>query len=57
MRVDEINCMRAAAGVTLIDNNKNYKKQESFVMKEKAVCTNCGVVDWVQRNTFRWYGH
>ncbi len=26
-------------------------------MSETAVGMDCGVVEWVKRNTLRWYGH
>ena len=49
--------VRAAAGVTLMDGMRNEEVYGCLGIAEGAVGVNCGVIEWVKRNTMRWYGH
>ena len=35
----------------------NESVYERCGMEREANGVNCGVVEWVKRNTFRWFGH
>lgn len=36
---------------------RNKEIYERCGMRERARGVTCGVAEWVQRSTFRWYGH
>ena len=53
----EMSYLRAASGRHRMERVGNREVYENFGMEEKAEGINCGVVEWVKRNTLRWYGH
>ena len=57
IRAVEMTYLRAAAGVTRLDRVRNEEVYERFGMEEGALGVRCGVVEWVKRNSLRWYGH
>ncbi|MEL7177812.1 MAG: reverse transcriptase domain-containing protein [Pseudomonadota bacterium] len=57
VRAVEMNYLRRACGVSRVDRERNEDIYARFGMSEKGVGVNCGVVEWVKRNTLRWFGH
>ncbi len=53
----EMSYLRGACGVTRWDGESNESVYERCGMGSQANGVNCGVVEWVKRNTLRWYGH
>ncbi len=53
----EMSYLRGACGVTRWDGESNESVYERCGMRSQANGVNCGVVEWVQRNTLRWFGH
>ncbi len=53
----EMSYPRGACGVTRWDGESNESVYESCGMVSRANGVNCGVVEWVKRNTLRWSGH
>ena len=53
----EMSYLRGACGVTRWDRERNESVYERFGMSEKGIGIDCGVVEWVKRNTLRWFGH
>ena len=49
--------LRGACGVTRWDGENNESVHERCGMGSQASGVNCGVVEWVKRNTLRWSGH
>ncbi len=45
-----------ASGVSRWDIESNEDTYGRFGMSEAAAGVECGVVEWVKRNTLRWYG-
>ncbi len=50
----EMSYLRGACGVTRWDGESNESVCGRCGMGSQA---NCGVVEWVKRNTLRWFGH
>ena len=48
--------LRGACGVTRWDGGSNESVYERCGMGSQANGVNCGVVEWVKRNTLRWFG-
>ncbi len=53
----EMSYLRGACGVTSWDGETLESVYESCGMGSHANGVNCGVVEWVKRNTLRWFGH
>ncbi len=53
----EMSYLRGACGVTRWDGESNESVYERCGMGSQANGVNCGVVEWVKRNTLRWFGH
>ena len=53
----EMSYLRGASGVTRWDGESNKIMYEMCGMSSQANGVNCGVVEWVKRNTLRWFGH
>ncbi len=53
----EMNYLRGAYGVTRWDGESNESMYESCGVGSRANRVNCGVVEWVKRDTLRWFGH
>ncbi len=49
----EISSLRGACGVARWDRESN----ERCGMRSRANGVNCGVVEWVKRNSLRWFAH
>ena len=49
--------LRGACGVTRWDGESNERVYERCGMESRANGVNCGVVEWVKRNTLQWFGH
>ncbi len=49
--------LRGARGVTRWDGESNETVYERCGMGSQVRGVNCGVVEWVKRNTLRWFGH
>ncbi len=52
-----MSCLRRAYGVARWDGESNENMYERCSMCSHANGVNCGVVEWVKRNTLRWFGH
>ncbi len=57
VRAVEMNYLRGACGVTKRDGKSNESVYERCGMGSRANGVTCGVVEWVKRNTLRWFGH
>ncbi len=57
IRAVEMSFLRAASGISIIERVSNERIYENFGMSEKKEGIKCGVVEWMKRNTLRWYGH
>ncbi len=57
VRAVEMSYLRGACGVASWDGVSNESVYESCGMGSRANGVNCGVVEWVKRNTLRWFGH
>ncbi len=57
VRAVEMSYLRGACGVTRWDGESNESVYERCDMGSHANGVNCGVVEWVKRNTLRWFGH
>ena len=57
IRAVEMIYLRAAIGVTRMDRVRNDEVYERCGMAEGLPGVNCGVVNWVNRNALKWYGH
>ncbi len=53
----EMSYQRGACGVTRWEGESNESVFERCVMGACASGVKCGVVEWVKRNTLRWFGH
>lgn len=53
----EINDLRAASAILVMDEVRNEEAHERFDIDEKELCENGKVVKQVKRITIRWYGH
>ena len=53
----EMSYLRGACGLTRWDGESNETVYERCGMSENERGVNCGVVEWVKRNTLRWFGH
>ncbi len=49
--------LRCACGLNRMDGESNESVYEKFVMSFKSERINCGVVELVKCNTFRWFSH
>ena len=49
--------LRTACGVSRLDGESNESVYNRFGMASKGEGMKCGVVEWVKRNTLRWFGH
>ena len=57
LRAVEMSYLRGACGVTRWDGLSNESVYERCGMSHCANGVQCGAVEWVKRNTLRWYGH
>ena len=57
IRAMEISYLRSGCGVTRWDGLSNECVYERCGMSPCAKGVQCGVVEWVKRNTLRWFGH
>ncbi len=57
VRPVEMSYLRGACGVTRWDGESNESMYERCEMGSQANGVNCGVVEWLKRNTLRWFGH
>ncbi len=53
----EMSYLRGACGVTRLDGERNKSIYERCGMGSHANGMNCGVMEWLKRNTLRWFGH
>ncbi len=53
----ELSYQRGACGVTRWEGDSNESVNERCSMGACASVVKRGVVEWVQRNTLRWFGH
>ncbi len=53
----EMNYLRGACGVSRWDGLSNRSVYERCGVRERGSGMGCGVVEWVKRNTLRWFGH
>ncbi len=53
----EMSYLRGVCGVTQWDGENNESVYERCGMRSCANGVSCGVVEWVKRNTLRWFGH
>ncbi len=53
----EMSYLRGAYGVTRWDGESNENVYERCGTGSCAIGLKSGVVEWVKRNTFRWFGH
>ena len=53
----EMSFLRGACGVGRMDGESNERVYERLGMSSKGEGVKCGVVEWVKRNTLRWFGH
>ncbi len=56
MRAVEMSYLRGACGVTRWDSESNESLYEKCGMGSHVNGVNCGLVEWVKRNTLRWFG-
>ncbi len=49
--------LRGACGVSTWDGPSNESAYERCGMNGHGSGVGCGVVEWVKRNTLRWFGH
>ncbi len=57
MHAVEMSYLRGAGGVTRWSGENNENEYERCGMESHANGVNCGVVEWVKRNTMRRFGH
>ena len=57
IRAVEMSYLRGACGRTWQDMESNENVYERFGMRSKGEGIKCGVVEWVKRNSLRWFGH
>ena len=57
IRAVEMSYLRGACGLTRQDLESNESVYERFGMESRGEGIKCGVVEWVKRNTLRWFGH
>ncbi len=57
VRAVEMSYLRGACRITRWDGVSNESMYESCGMGSRANGVNCGVMEWVKRNTLRWLGH
>ncbi len=57
IRAVEMSYVRGACGVSRLNRESNGDTYGRFSMSKTALGMDCGVVEWVKRNTLRWYGH
>jgi len=53
----EMNYLRGACNISRRDMESNARIYRRFGMESDGVGIRCGVVEWVKRNTLRWFGH
>ncbi len=53
----EMSYLRGTCGVTMWDGESNESVYKRCGMGSQVNGVNCGVVEWVKRNTLRWFGH
>ena len=57
IRAVEMSYLRGACGSTWQEMESNENVYERFGMGSKGEGIKCGVVEWVKRNSLRWFGH
>ena len=57
IRAVEMDYLRGACGVTRLERESNERIYNRYGMSERGVGMECGVIEWVKRNTLRWFGH
>ncbi len=57
VRALEISYLRGPCGVTRWEGESNESVSERCSMGACANGVKCGVVEWVKRNTLRWFGY
>ena len=57
IRAVEMSFLRAASGISIVEGVSNERIYENFGMSERKEGMSCGVMEWMKRNTLRWYGH
>ena len=57
IRAVEMDFLRSACGLTRLERESNERIYSRYGMSERGVGMKCGVVEWVKRNTLRWFGH
>ena len=57
IRAVEMSYLRGACSRTWQDMESNENVYERFGMRSKGEGIKCGVVEWVKRNSLRWFGH
>ncbi len=53
----EMSYLRGACGVTRWEGESNERVYERCGMGSHVNGVNCGVEEWVKRNTLRWFVH
>ncbi len=53
----EMSYLRGTYGVTRWEGESNESVYERYGMVACASGVKCGMVEWVKRNTLRWFGH
>ena len=57
VRAVEMSYTRGACGVTRWEDESNESLYERCGMSTCGEGVKCGVVEWVKRNTLKWFGH
>ncbi len=55
--MDEMSYLRSACGVWRMDGESNENAYNRFGTSSKGEGMKCGVVEGVEHNTLRWFGH
>ncbi len=57
VHAEEMSYLGGACGVSRWDGLSNESVYERCGMRGRGSGVGCGVVEWVKRNTLRWFGH
>ncbi len=57
VRVVEMSYLRGACGVSRLDGLSNECVYKRCGMRGRGSGIGCDVVEWMKRNTLRWFGH
>ena len=57
MRYFRMSYLRGACGITWQNFESNESVYNRFGMESRGEGIKCGVVEWVKRNSLRWFGH